>query len=159
MKGPSSVYKYELMWILPSILLPVVMLGILLYTAFGHGIHLPTEEGLVDPAKLATTEPFNKLGVHQVGEKQYKVHMMAGIWFYVPNQIKVPAGSTVEFIATSKDVVHGLFIKGANVNAMILPGQVTRVVTRFDKPGEYPFLCHEYCGAAHHTMWGKVIVE
>jgi heme/copper-type cytochrome/quinol oxidase subunit 2 len=19
--------------------------------------------------------------------------------------------------------------------------------------------CHEYCGIAHHTMWGKVIVE
>jgi len=19
--------------------------------------------------------------------------------------------------------------------------------------------CHEYCGIAHHTMWGKIIVE
>ncbi len=159
MKENGSVYKYELMWIVPSIALPVVMLGLLLYTAFGHGIHLPGEAGLVDPAKLAVTAPFNRLGVHKVGEKQYRVNMMAGIWFYVPNQIKVPAGSTVEFVATSKDVVHGLFIKGANVNAMLLPGQVTRVTARFDKPGEYPFLCHEYCGAAHHTMWGKVIVE
>ena len=159
MKGNTSVYKYELMWILPSILLPVIMLGILLYTAFGHGIHLPGDEGIVDPQKLNTTPPFNNLGVFKVEEKKYKVHMMAGIWFFVPNQIKVPAGSTVEFIATSKDVVHGLFIKGTNINAMLLPGQVTRAIARFNKPGEYPFLCHEYCGAAHHTMWGKVIVE
>jgi heme/copper-type cytochrome/quinol oxidase subunit 2 len=20
-------------------------------------------------------------------------------------------------------------------------------------------ICHEYCGIAHHTMWGKVVVE
>ncbi|MDA0999009.1 MAG: cytochrome c oxidase subunit II [bacterium] len=159
MKGSSSVYKYELMWILPSILLPVTMLGLLLYTTFGHGIHLPGVEGVIDPAKISQTAPFNKLGVFKVGDKQYKVHMMAGIWFYIPGQITVPVGSTVEFIATSKDVVHGLFIKGANINLMLLPGQVARAKALFDKPGEYPFLCHEYCGAAHHTMWGKVIVK
>lgn len=159
MKSSGSVYKYELMWIVPSIVLPVVFFGLLLYTAFGHGIHLPGESGVIDPAKLTTTAPFDKLGVHQVGQKRYQVNMMAGIWFFVPNQIKVPAGATVEFVVTSKDVVHGFYIKGANVNAMLLPGQVTRVTARFDRPGEYPFLCHEYCGAAHHTMWGKVIVE
>ena len=159
MKDSNSPYKLELIWVLPSIVLPVVMFAILLYTAFGQGVHLPSEEGLIDPARIAATAPFDKLGVHQIGPKKYRVHMMAGIWFYVPNQIKVPRGSTVEFIATSKDVVHGLYIKGANVNAMLLPGQVTRVTTRFDNPGEYPFICHEYCGTAHHTMWGKVVVE
>jgi cytochrome c oxidase subunit II len=30
---------------------------------------------------------------------------------------------------------------------------------RFDRPGEYPMICHEYCGIAHHTMSGKIIVE
>jgi cytochrome c oxidase subunit 2 len=50
-------------------------------------------------------------------------------------------------------------LRAANVNAMLLPGQVTRVTTRFHKAGTYPFLCHEYCGIAHHTMWGRVIVE
>jgi cytochrome c oxidase subunit 2 len=62
-------------------------------------------------------------------------------------------------VATSKDVVHGLFIPQAHVNAMLLPGQVTRVTTRFDTPGEFPIMCHEYCGIAHHTMAGRVIVE
>jgi cytochrome c oxidase subunit 2 len=42
---------------------------------------------------------------------------------------------------------------------MLLPGQLSRVTARFDKPGEYPMICHEYCGIAHHTMGGKIIVE
>ena len=62
-------------------------------------------------------------------------------------------------IATSRDVVHGLIVPGANVNTMLLPGQVARVTARFDRPGEYPMICHEYCGIAHHTMSGKIIVE
>jgi cytochrome c oxidase subunit 2 len=85
--------------------------------------------------------------------------MTAQIWTYAPAEIRVPAGSTVTFVATSKDVVHGLFIPGTNVNAMLLPGQITRVSAHFDRAGEYPLLCHEYCGLAHHTMWSRVIVE
>ena len=30
---------------------------------------------------------------------------------------------------------------------------------RFEEPGEYDFVCHEYCGVGHHTMAGKLIVE
>jgi cytochrome c oxidase subunit 2 len=62
-------------------------------------------------------------------------------------------------MATSRDVVHGLMIHAANVNTMLLPGQIALVTTRFDRVGEFPMLCHEYCGIAHHMMWGKVIVE
>ena len=40
-----------------------------------------------------------------------------------------------------------------------LPGQIARVSARFDKPGTYPFFCHEYCGLGHHAMFGKVVVE
>jgi cytochrome c oxidase subunit II len=69
----------------------------------------------------------------------------------------VPAGSRVHFAATSKDVVHGLFIPGVDVNVMLLPGQVAHLEARFDTPGEYPIICHEYC--AHHTMAGSIIVE
>jgi cytochrome c oxidase subunit 2 len=85
--------------------------------------------------------------------------MTAQVWSFAPAEIRVPAGSTVTFVATSKDVVHGLLIPKANVNVMLLPGQVARATARFDRPGEYPMFCHEYCGIAHHVMWGTVIVE
>ncbi len=159
MKQGTTVYLYELAWILPSVAIPVGMLAALLVTAFGAGLHLPGHEGRVDPTRVAETAPFDRPGLVEVGPGRYEARMVAGIWFFTPGEIRVPAGSTVTFVATSRDVVHGFMIHGANVNVMLLPGQVARATARFDRPGEYPFVCHEYCGIAHHTMWGKVIVE
>lgn len=158
MKRGTTVYLYELAWILPSIAIPVGMLAALVVTAFGAGIHLPGLEGRVVPTKVAETPPFDRPGVVEVAPGRYEARVVAQIWSYTPNEIRVPAGSTVTFVVTSRDVVHGLLIHG-KANVMLLPGQVARVTTRFDRPGEYPMLCHEYCGLAHHTMWGKVIVE
>jgi cytochrome c oxidase subunit 2 len=108
---------------------------------------------------VAQTPPFDQPGMVQTGPNRFEVRMVAGIWSFTPNEVRVPAGSTVTFVVTSRDVVHGLHVDRHNVNVMLLPGQIARVTARFDRPGEYPFICHEYCGVAHHTMWGKVIVE
>jgi cytochrome c oxidase subunit 2 len=42
---------------------------------------------------------------------------------------------------------------------MILPGQVSTLTAKLDNPGTYNFICHEYCGQLHHTMYGRLIVE
>ena len=159
MKRGTTVYLYELAWILPSIAIPVGMLAVLLVTAFGAGIHVPSIAGRVNPAKVAVTPPFDTPGVVQTGPLRYEVRVVAQIWSFTPNEIRVPVGSTVTFVSTSQDVIHGFFIPGANVNVMLIPGQVSRVTTRFDHVGEFFIACHEYCGIAHHTMAGKVIVE
>jgi cytochrome c oxidase subunit 2 len=78
---------------------------------------------------------------------------------YSPSEIRVPAGSTVYFKVTSKDVVNGLFIPGTSVNLMVSPGHVTELVHHFTQPGEYLILCHEYCGSGHHFMQGRLVVE
>jgi len=159
MKRGTTIYLYELAWILPSFAIPVGMLVALVVTAFGAGVHLPGVEGRIDPRRVAETAPFDKPGVVEIAPGQYEVRMTAQIWSFAPNEIRVPAGSTVHFWATSKDVVHGLLIPRVNVNVMVLPGQIAHAQARFDRPGEYPIICHEYCGIAHHTMAGKVIVE
>jgi len=159
MKKGTTVYLYELAWILPSIAIPVGMLAALTVTAFGAGIHLPTAEGRLDSTRVAETAPFDKPGVTMTRPGHYDVVLTGQIWTFLPAEIRIPAGSTVTFTATSRDVVHGFMIPGANVNVMLLPGEVARVTARFDRPGEYPMICHEYCGIAHHTMAGKVIVE
>jgi cytochrome c oxidase subunit 2 len=155
----ATIYLYELAWILPSIAIPVGMLVALTVTAFGVGIHLPGVAGRVDPRAVERTPPFSEPGVVQVGPGRYEVRMTAQVWAFAPREIRVPAGSRVHFTATSKDVVHGLFIPAADVNVMLLPGQVAHVEARFDTPGEYPIICHEYCGIAHHTMAGTIVVE
>jgi cytochrome c oxidase subunit 2 len=156
MKQGTTVYLYELAWILPSIAIPVGMLVALVVTAFGAGVHLPSDAGRIDPRRVAETFPT---GVTQIAPGQYEARMVAGIWTFTPAEIRVPAGSTVHFWATSRDVVHGLLIHRVNVNVMLLPGQLAHAEARFDKPGEYAIICHEYCGIAHHTMAGRVIVE
>jgi cytochrome c oxidase subunit 2 len=159
MRQHTTLYLYELAWMLPSVSLPVGMLAALAVTASGAHIGLPGESGRVNPATVLQTAPFNQPGVVEVAPGRYEAHLVAGIWFFTPPEIRVPEGSEVTFVATSKDVIHGLLLRVANINAMLLPGQVTRVTARFDRAGIYPFLCHEYCGLAHYTMWGKVIVE
>ena len=63
------------------------------------------------------------------------------------------------FLAAATDVIHGLHISGTRVNMMLIPGQISRNTYRFEQPGEHLLICHEYCGAGHHLMSGKVIVE
>jgi cytochrome c oxidase subunit 2 len=60
---------------------------------------------------------------------------------------------------TTPDVIHGFNIEGTRVNLMLIPGQITRARYRFERPGEYAILCHEYCGVGHHLMNAKVIVK
>jgi cytochrome c oxidase subunit II len=155
----TTVYLYELAWILPSIAIPVGMLAALMVTAFGAGIHLVGDVGRIDPAKVAEHPLFKEPGVIETAPGLYEVHLTAQVWSYAPSEIRVPAGATVHFWATSKDVVHGLLVPRHNINVMVLPGQIAHAVARFDTPGEYPIICHEYCGIAHHTMGGKIIVE
>ena len=159
MKHNSTLYLYELAWMLPSVALPVGMLAALLVTAFGAHIALPGEGGRIDPAKIASTAPFDTPGVVETAPGRYEARIVSGIWSFTPPEIRVPAGSEVTFVATSRDVIHGLFLPHADVNIMLIPGQITRIATRFKEVGEYPFVCHEYCGIGHHTMAGKVIVE
>jgi cytochrome c oxidase subunit II len=158
-KRKATVYLYDLAWILPAIAIPVGMLAAFAVTAFGAGVHLPIVEGREVPIRVAEAAPFDTPGVRQIGPGRYEVTMTAQVWAFAPNEIRVPAGSSVTFVATSKDVVHGLLIPKANVNTLLLPGQVSRVTARFDTPGEYPFFCHEYCGLGHQMMRGRVIVQ
>src|SRR6185436_7181027 len=99
MKKGTTVYLYELAWILPSIAIPVGMLAALTVTAFGAGIHLPSVAGRVDPTKVAETPPFDKPGVTQVAPDHYLVALTGQIWTFAPNEIRVPVGSRVTFMA------------------------------------------------------------
>lgn len=159
MNRRSPVYYYELLWILPSLALPVGIFTILLLTTFGAQVHLPGDAGRIDPNKVDTTPPFDQPGVVQIGPGRYEVHMVGQVWSFDPAEIHVPAGAEVTFVATSSDVVHGLFIPHTHTNVMLLPGQISRVTAHFDQPGHYPFFCHEYCGIGHQTMSGEIVVE
>jgi cytochrome c oxidase subunit II len=152
-------YLFELAWILPSVAIPIAILVAVVLTAFAVGIRVPGIAGRIDPQAIAQTAPFDEPGVRELAPDRYEVAMVASVFQFTPNEIRVPAGARVTFSLTSRDVIHGLKIEGTPVNVMVIPGQISEVSATFDEPGEYLFVCHEYCGAGHHVMYGKVIVE
>jgi cytochrome c oxidase subunit 2 len=137
----------------------VVFLGALFWASFGLGMHLPDRGGQIVPSQVRATPPFDNPGVHQVAEGEWEVVALGMAWAFQPREIRVPAGEKVTFIATATDVIHGFHVEGTKVNFMMIPGQIARVEAVFREPGEHLIICHEYCGAGHHLMYARLIVE
>ena len=154
-----TVHSFERAFLALSGTLLLACLGALLYASTARQIHLPGHAGTVDPAQVMVTPPFDQPGVREVGPNRYEVVVIARTWNFLPNEIRVPVGAEITFIVTSADVIHGFEVARTRLNAMVIPGQITRLTYRFRARGEYLLICHEYCGVGHHTMGGKVVVE
>jgi cytochrome c oxidase subunit 2 len=154
------VDRYEGIWIRLSLVIIVVFFLAITLAAFSSGFQVPGVYQRIDPATLFDADsPFANPQLRELAPGRYEVHIRAQIWLFTPGEIRVPAGSTVTFYVTSQDVQHGLKLAGTNINMMVLPGQISRLTATFNNPGTYNFICHEYCGQLHHTMYGRLIVE
>jgi cytochrome c oxidase subunit 2 len=159
MNNKQAAYLFEIAWILPSIAIPIAFLVAITLTAFAVGIAVPGNAGRIDPKTINTTAPFDKPGLRELAPGRYEAAMVAQVFAWTPDTMEVPVGSTVTFVVTSRDVIHGMKIIGTPINTMVVPGQISRLTTRFDRPGEYLIVCHEYCGGGHHLMAGRIIVK
>ena len=146
----KGIPKLEKRIIVVAFVLSAIHLSLIGYAAWRLGIRVPS---CVTNVKPYTTGRF----IEQ-GPNRYEVHMVAKMWGYEPNVIRVPAGSTVDFYLISKDITHGFYIDNTNVNLMAVPNVVNYAQARFPKTGTHNIMCHEYCGAAHHQMHGVVEV-
>jgi cytochrome c oxidase subunit 2 len=133
-------------------LLLVVFLVAIVYASVAKEVDVPT--------CITDMEPFATDTLFQTGPDSYELQMVARMWAFQPGNITLPAGSTVDLYVTSQDIIHGFKITGKNLNLMAVPGAINYMSVTFEEPGVYDFACHEFCGAAHHTMAGKfTIVE
>ena len=153
------IERYEKIFMALTLVVLLAALAAIGVGVFAAEVHLPAPAGRVDPRQIRQTAPFDQPGVRKVAPGEYEAVIIARAWAFEPNEIRVPRGSTVRFRVASADVIHGFLVENTNINVMVIPGQVAEVAARFDRPGEYVFLCHEYCGFGHHQMFGKVIVE
>lgn len=114
-------------------------------------------------ADLPECIPYDKAyenpKVNQLDEKTFQVFAVAQMWQFQPSEIYIPVGSTVDFYLSSKDVVHGFNIAEKNVNMMAVYGGINKTTVKFDKPGTYNIVCHEFCGVGHQNMRAQVIVN
>jgi cytochrome c oxidase subunit 2 len=143
--------KAERLILTLSSFLLVVFLSSVVFAVVRYDIGLPT--------CITSMEPFADGEVIEHDEGRYEVHMVAMMWEFEPEEFEFPQGATVDLYLTSDDVLHGFQIQGTNVNLMAVPGTVNYARVRFDEPGEYRVVCHEFCGSEHQGMVAKITVE
>lgn len=156
--------RTEKIFIISSIVLVVIFALAIAVSSIAYGIQVPSPFEQVDPNTVATPgaspwgEPAEER-VHELAPGKYEAYILAQTWTFLPKEVRIPVGSEITFYLTSKDVQHGFKLSDTNINMMVLPGQVSTLTATFNKPGTYYFICHEYCGVGHHTMYGSLIVE
>lgn len=142
--------KYEIKAIILSSAVLAIFFFAILYNLFARKIDVP--------ACIPYDAAFQQSAVKKTDDKHYEVYVIAKMWAFDPAEIVVDPGSTVDFYLSSADVVHGFDIENTSVNMMAVPGAINKVTVQFNDYGTYRIVCHEYCGAGHHNMMGKVMV-
>lgn len=127
-----------------ALLFAAALLALISYAAVRLGLSVPT--------CVTNVKPFETGELITVGPGRYEAHVVAKMWSFDPDNIRVPKGAIVDFYVVSQDVAHGFYVSGTNVNLMALPGAVNYARARFDVPGKHQIICHEYCGAGHQMM-------
>lgn len=163
--------QYEQLWVIAVTITLAVFLAALIVGALVFGIRVPESGGFINPNELQDSQ-FAAPGLYQRGENEYEAIIVAQMWAFITGEttqvegftiplpsITVPVGSFVTFTVTSRDVTHGLILEHHNLNFEIVPGHISQARIRFNRPGMFHFVCHEYCGQLHHQMHGVVIVE
>jgi cytochrome c oxidase subunit 2 len=75
------------------------------------------------------------------------------------NEIHIPTGRAVYLGLNSADVIHSLWVPSLAGKRDMVPGRVTGLTLRAEKPGVYRGQCAEYCGAQHAKMALHVVAS
>jgi len=75
------------------------------------------------------------------------------------NEIHIPTGRAVYLGLNSADVIHSLWVPALAGKRDMVPGRVTGLTLRADKPGIYRGQCAEYCGEQHAKMALHVVAS
>lgn len=153
-----NVPLYEKIWMWAAGVIIAAFLITIAAGVAGSALQPPSHVETIGPTKVFADPRFAEPGVVAT-ERGATVVVVAAMFAFQPNEIRVPAGRPVTFRLTSPDVIHGFQIVATNGNTMVVPGYISQFTTTFTRPGEYLIVCNEYCGLAHHIMSATLIVE
>jgi len=153
-----GIDPYERNWMRASIAILVIFFATISIAGFAMGIQPIGEDQEVDPRTVTETGPWAEPGVREIEPGKYEAYVIAQTWAFVPREIEIPVGSEVTIYVTSPDLQHGFKVTDTNINMQVVPGQVSTMTYTFEDVGEFPYICHEYCGRGHATMAGVVKV-
>jgi cytochrome c oxidase subunit 2 len=111
-----SVTQLEkrLIWVSLAFVVVLLALSALAINLFHVGL----------PTCLTDVKPFQKGELITHSPTHYELHYVARMWKFEPEDVTVPAGSTVDIYLSAADVTHGLILLGTNLNLMAVPGVV-----------------------------------
>lgn len=158
--GAGAAARAERRWAILSVGIIVLLVVMAAYAGIHQAVMPQARLETADPRTLHITGEFveGNLGSALEPDGSVTVRAIGQQYSFTPQCIVVPADTPVTIRATSADALHGFLIQGTNVNAMLVPGYVSAITTRFTAPGDHAMPCHEFCGAGHEGMWGRVKV-
>lgn len=144
--------------------------------AHGHKMTAKVTRGAAIAATLSdnNTPPSNLIatGVGTSPEKNAASELNINVtglqfaWIFnypdsgvVAGELHVPAGREVNLSISANDVIHAFWVPQFRLKQDAIPGQQTELRFTPSKPGEYPIICAELCGAYHGGMKTRVIVQ
>ncbi|MGW7516812.1 aa3-type cytochrome oxidase subunit II [Streptomyces sp. NPDC054796] len=106
------------------------------------------------PDRMRSTFPKGAEGVYEVGtpgeRNPQNNNPGPTLW--------LPKGETVQFILTSRDVIHSFWVVPFLMKQDVIPGHVNRFEVTPNKEGTFMGKCAELCGVDHSRMLFNVKV-
>jgi cytochrome c oxidase subunit 2 len=111
--------------------------------------------GRTDAPPVSSTAMTIRVTGHQWW---WEVHF-PGTTAVTANEIHIPAGTQVNVVTDSADVIHSFWVPQLNRKIDVIPGRQNRIGLYADHPGVYRGQCAEFCGLQHAHMSFYVVAD
>lgn len=117
------------------------------------GFRFPGDDGELGDTAVRFASTGNPFGIDPADESGQDDILV------FDNELHLPLDEPVKALLRSRDVLHNFAVPEFRVKMDLVPGLVTYLWLKPTRPGNFDILCEEFCGLAHHTMRGNVVVE
>ncbi len=97
--------------------------------------------------------------VEAIGHQWYWEFRYPGTKAVTDDEMHIPAGTRINLVATTADVIHSFWVPELNRKIDTIPGQKNRILLYANKVGVYRGQCAEFCGLQHAHMGMLVFVQ
>ena len=77
----------------------------------------------------------------------------------ISGELHIPKDRPVELKMTAGDVIHAFWVPQLRLKQDVIPGRESILAFTANRPGTYPVICAELCGAYHGGMKSSLHVE
>jgi len=101
--------------------------------------------------------PSNAMEIHVVAKQwMWKIQHSNGVREI--NVLHAPVDEPIRLDMTSQDVIHSFAVPAFRIKQDILPGRYVESWFRATKSGSFRLYCTQFCGTAHSSMVGSVVI-